>query len=263
VERAFESQLAEAAQQREVVQTRAINVASNAHDAVLKGAMMDLEMVQMQNERKRLQEEAEKSRRAAEAKQKLDEERAAELRRLQAERERDEARRQEVARVERERKEAEQRATAEKQEKEEQAKRALQQKEKEAADARAAEQRKQLQQQEQSRAHAEQSQTPQPPSMSQPNAAAPAAAATVAVSSRDEVEKEHAAFLAMKQALKQTRDRLDQAKSQDAWLKQNLGEKCRRRIKTLVNQVNKHNREENRRVVSTSPRNTRSLKSHC
>jgi nucleoporin GLE1 len=249
-DRAFELQLAEGTHRRESMQKQALETAAKAHKAVLDHAMMDLELIEIEAERKRLRIEAEKNRMAAEAKRKLDEERASELRRLQAERERDEARKQEAVKVERERQEAQQRAAAEQKERDEQAKRAQQQKEKDAADAQAAEQQKQTQLQEQARLQAQQKQAVPTPQVSQPAAVTPAAAVTGATSHRDDLEKTHATFLAMKQALKQTRDRLDQAKSQDAWLKQNLGEKCRRRIKTLVNQVNKHNKEENRRVVS-------------
>lgn len=249
-DRAFEMQLVEGTHRRESIQKQALESAAKAHKAIRDNAMLDLEMIAIEAERKRLRLEAEQNRLAEEAKRKLDEERAAELHRLQAEREKDEARQREAERIERERKEAEQRAAAQQQQREEQARKAREQKDKEAAEARAAQLEEQKLQEEQKRQQTIQQEKSQPPRASHPPAAAaPTAVTSIASSSRDEIEKEHATFLAMKQALKQTKDRLDQAKNQDAWLKENLGEKCRRRIKMLVNQVNKHNRDENRRKV--------------
>ncbi|SMR42566.1 unnamed protein product [Zymoseptoria tritici ST99CH_1E4] len=250
-DRAFEMQLVEGTHRRESIQKQALESAAKAHKAIRDNAMLDLEMIAIEAERKRLRLEAEQNRLAEEAKRKLDEERAAELHRLQAEREKDEARQREAERIERERKEAEQRAAAQQQQREEQARKAREQKDKEAAEARAAQLEEQKLQEEQKRQQTIQQEKSQPPRASHPPAAAaPTAVTSIASSSRDEIEKEHATFLAMKQALKQTKDRLDQAKNQDAWLKENLGEKCRRRIKMLVNQVNKHNRDENRRKIA-------------
>ncbi|KJY01213.1 hypothetical protein TI39_contig300g00015 [Zymoseptoria brevis] len=250
-DRAFEMQLVEGTHRRESIQKQALESAAKAHKAIRDNAMLDLEMIAIEAERKRLRIEAEQNRLAEEAKRKLDEERAAELLRLQVEREKDEARQREAERIERERKEAEQRAAAQQQQREEQARKAREQKDKEAAEARAAQLEEQKLQEERKRQQTIQQQTSQPPRASHPpTAAAPTAVTSIASSSRDEIEKEHATFLTMKQALKQTRDRLDQAKNQDAWLKENLGERCRRRIKMLVNQVNKHNRDENRRKIA-------------
>lgn len=260
----FNQQLDAASQQQKVLHVQSLADSLRKHDAVRKSAERVQQQIQYELQAEQVRRDQEEARKLAEAKEKLAAEQRAQLKRLEEDRRKDEERKQQEARLQRERDEAAQRL---KEEDEKKARHKSAQ-EKEAADRKEAQrqaaqqqqaeadQAKQRRDQQQQELNAKTQQTKtQGSSPSQVPTSGPQAVSgqpSLLVSSPEQRDREHQAYLTMKQELKKSVATLDAAKQNDAWLKEHLGEHCRRRIRVLLGQVNKKDKAENKRVVRDS-----------
>lgn len=263
----FNQKLDAASQQQKLLHVQSLTDSLRKHDAVREAAERVQQQIQFELQAEQVRRDQEQLRKLAEAKAKLAAEEQAHLKRLEEERRKEEERKQREAQLQREREdaarrqkeEAEQKARQkaaedkEAEDKKQRERQAEQQAQAQAQQARQQQQQQEAQARQQQNAAPPQSQAqtqPAPSAQAPKPTAQPAPAQLAALQSAPEQRaKEHQAFMAMKQELKQSVARLDAAKQQDPWLKKNLGDSCRRRIRTLIGQVNKHNKVENTRVV--------------
>lgn len=262
----FNQKLDAASQQQKVLHIQSLTDSLRKHDAVREAAERVQQQIQCELQAEQVRRDQEQIRKLAEAKEKLAAEQKAHLKRLEEQRRKDEETKQREAQLQREREDAERRQ----QEDAEKKARDRAAQEKEAEDKKQREKQAEVQeqqakerarQQEQRDANARQQQNSAPlqtqtqaqsaPSFQATAPAAQADSTNVAIlqSTTEQREREHSAYLAMKQELKKSVAMLDAAKQHDPWLKKHLGDSCRRRIRTLMGQVNKRNKAENTRVV--------------
>lgn len=253
----FNQKLDAASHQQKVLHVQSLAESLRKHNAVRESAERVQQQIQCELQAEQVRREQEESRKLAEAKEKLAAEQKAHLKRLEEERRRDEELQRQQAQLQRERDEAAQR---EKEHLEQRARdNAAQEKEAEAKKQKESEVAQQQQQQAQGQtkqakqqgAQTRQQQSSLPPQTQVPTSDTRAAPGRLAAlqSTQDQREREHRAYLAMKKELKKSVAKLDAAKQHDDWLKQNLGDKCRRRIRTIMGQVSKTNKAANTQKV--------------